>query len=252
MKKMFQAVKEINTMRYDMKAQERIETKLMHAHASVKLNLSPRKLYLKNSVTGREILWVTGENNGEALVNPNAFPYFDLNLDPYGSLMRHNQHHTIFEMGFTYATHMIEALVDKEKNSIENYFQISGTTVFDNKPCYIITINYPKYRYVAYTVKQGETIISIARKLDVGEYEILQKNKFSDYNEKLKEGQEIQVPNTYSSKSILYIDEKLFLPLFIQIFDDEGLYEQYEFHNLQVNPFIAPEEFTKNYPGYHF
>lgn len=252
MQNMFQAVHQISTLRYDMKAMERIDMKMVHTQAAVKLQILPRKIYFKNAKSGQEVLWVSDENKGEALINPNAFPYFDLSLDPYGNLMRRNQHHTIFEIGFSYMSHTIEGLAKREKSSFENYFQLSGTVVFDGKVCDIISINYPQFAYVTYTAHKGETLVSIARQLNVSEYEILQKNKFSDYDVILKEGENIQVPNNYSSKSILYIDTNTYLPLFVQIYDEKGLFEQYEFHNLQVNPFISPEEFTKKYPEYHF
>ncbi|HVA97803.1 MAG TPA: DUF1571 domain-containing protein [Bacteroidia bacterium] len=250
--KMFQAVKKISTLRYDMKAMERIDGKMIASQASIKLAVSPLKLYSKNPVTGREILWVTGENNGEAIIDPNSFPYFDLNLDPYGNLMRHNQHHTIFEIGFSYMTNTIKGFVNKSENNIDKYFQLSGSIIFSNKICYVVNINYPKFTYINYTVQKGETITSIARKLNVSEYEILQKNNFSDYNITMKEGEIIEVPSNYSSKSILYIDENTFLPLLVQIYDDKGLFEQYEYHNVEINPFISPDEFTKKYSKYHF
>ena len=53
-------------------------------------------------------------------------------------------------------------------------------------------------------------------------------------------------------KLILYIDKATYLPRIIKVYDDKGLFESYEYHNLQLNPHIADEEFTKEYKGYKF
>ncbi len=91
--KIFAAVDNVKTVRYNLQCNERIKGKMQHTESKVKLQISPRKLYLY--IKGIEVLWVQGQNNGNALVNPNSFPYINLNLDPYGSLMRADQHHTI-------------------------------------------------------------------------------------------------------------------------------------------------------------
>ena len=42
-----------------------------------------------------EVLFIKGHET--ALVNPNGFPWFNLKLNPVGSRMTKNQHHTIIE-----------------------------------------------------------------------------------------------------------------------------------------------------------
>ena len=98
--KIFEAVENVKTLRFNLSCNERIKGKMTHYESKVKLQVSPRKLYL--SLDGPEVLWVQGQNNSEALVNPGSFPYMNFNLDPYGTLMRKDQHHTIHEMGFQY------------------------------------------------------------------------------------------------------------------------------------------------------
>jgi outer membrane lipoprotein-sorting protein len=51
---------------------------------------------------------------------------------------------------------------------------------------------------------------------------------------------------------VLYIEKATFLPLFQKMYDEKGLFSQYEFYNLELNAPIAPEEFTRNYKGYSF
>src|SRR5688572_17095578 len=87
--KVFESIENVKTLRYNLQCNERINGRIQHTESQVKLQVAPRKLYL--SLKGPEVLWISGKNNGNALVNPGAFPYINLNLDPYGSLMRKDQ-----------------------------------------------------------------------------------------------------------------------------------------------------------------
>jgi hypothetical protein len=223
---------------------------MQHTESKVKMQINPRKLYL--NIRGVEVLWVQGTNNGQALVNPNAFPYMNLNLDTYGSLMRKDQHHTIHEMGYQYLADILKDGMRRSGDNLDKYFKILGEEKHDGRDCYKLSISFPDFAWVSYTVKKGENLTSIARKLRVSEYMVLENNpKLNSFND-VKEGQVIKVPNAYAKLTLLLIDKEYLLPVNNKIFDDKGLFETYEYYGLQVNPPIAPEEFTKSYPGYHF
>ena len=68
----------------------------------------------------------------------------------------------------------------------------------------------------------------------------------------LIEGTVIFVPNGYASKTLLFIDVVSNLPVSIKTFDNEGLYESYEFSNTKVNIPSNPAEFQRDYIGYNF
>ncbi|MCE9540141.1 MAG: DUF1571 domain-containing protein, partial [Bacteroidetes bacterium] len=55
-----------------------------------------------------------------------------------------------------------------------------------------------------------------------------------------------------ASKVILFIDKKTFMPINIKIYDEEGLYEAYEFYNVIINKPFDQDEFSKNFKGYKF
>jgi hypothetical protein len=223
---------------------------MTHYESTVKLQISPRKLYL--SVRGPEVLWIQGQNNGDALVNPGAFPYMNLNLDPYGSLMRKDQHHTIHEMGFQYLADILKDGMKRAGDKLDKYFVVVGEEKINGRMCYKLAISFPEFAWGPYTVKKGENLTTIARKLKVSEYMVLMNNpKISWYND-VKEGQIIQVPNAYGKLTILHVDKELLLPVSNKVFDDQGLFETYEYHNLQINTPILPEEFTKDYKDYNF
>jgi outer membrane lipoprotein-sorting protein len=248
--KMISAIKNVEGLKYNLKITERTEGKYNNFSSSVKLKRNPRKLYL--STNGIEVLWTQGTNKGDALVKPNSFPFFNLNLDPMGSLMRDGQHHTINEMGFDYFGNVIAHNVLKSGDQFDKLFKYEGEEFVNGRFCYKFSINNSDFKFIDYTVGKGENLITIARKLHVSEYMILENNKKVDDYKDVKIGQVIKVPTAYAKYVLIYVDKQTFLPTGSRIFDNIGLYEQYDYSNLQLNPKFEDEEFTKNYKGYGF
>jgi hypothetical protein len=250
---MILATAKVKTLKFKLKKKERIEDEYFAGEQDVKFNKDPKKIYTKMIAPnkGAEVLFIQGQNNNKAVINPNAFPYFTLSLDPYGSSMRNNNHHTVHEVGFDYVTSIISSLVQRADKDFDKYFIYKSDTIFNNRPCYKVLIDYLPYSYYNYTVKQGETVTSIAYKLFVSDYMILQLNNIDDYDD-VDPGDVIKVPNAYAKKTNLYIDKENFLPLIQMMYDEKGLFSQYEFHNLQLNPTFTPEEFTRDYKEYNF
>jgi outer membrane lipoprotein-sorting protein len=247
---LIESIGKVKTLRYNLKCNERIKGKMQHTESSVKLQVSPRKLYI--SVRGPELIWIEGANNGNALVNPGSFPYINLNLDPNGSLMRKDQHHTIHEMGMQYLAEILKDGIRRAGDNFDKHFVLLGEEKYDGRMCHKISISFSDFSWNSYTVKAGENMTTIARKLHVSEYLILENNtKYSWYSD-VKPGDVIQVPDAYAKYTLLLIDKELLLPVNNKIFDDKGLFETYEYYNLKVNTPILPEEFTKNYKDYHF
>lgn len=248
--KVLEAVQASKTLKYDLKVSERIEGRMVNTGSSIKLQKSPRKLYLY--LKGPELLWVEGKYNGNALVNPDGFPFYNLSLDPYGSVLRKNQHHTIHEVGFDYFADIIRNFSQKAGENFEKHFFYTGEEKWNNRNCYKLLITYPEFGFYSYTVKKDENIVLIAKRLKVSEYMILENNpQVHDYYA-VKEGDKIKIPNGYAKTTILYVDQQYFIPINIKIFDDKGLFESYEYYHLQVNPKIEEVEFTPRYKDYHF
>lgn len=248
---MLTTINNMQSVTYNLEIGERFGDKMVRAQSAVKLNVQPRKIYIKIPKSGAELLWIAGENNGNALINPNAFPYINLNLDPTGSLLRGDQHHTIHELGFSYFAGLIATYVLQSKDDVEKFFKYEGEAMWNGRECHKIVIENPDFRFVPYTVKKGETPITIARKLHVGEYMILERNKLKDYGV-LKEGRVIQVPTSYAKKSVLLIDKGWKVPVNQKIYDDKGLYESYEYSNIRLNVKFAEDEFKRSYKDYNF
>ena len=252
--KMLSSIDRIKTLKYKIKQFERVEGEMLNAVQDIKLSISPFKVYayIYSPNEGAEFLWVEGKNDGDAIVNPNGFPYINLNLDPYGKILRKDQHHTIFELGFEYLAHIIKAALARKDDNFDKYCEYKGSIKWNNIDCHIIVIEYDEFKYVPYVVSAGETVLSIAKKLGLSEYMIVETNPAVDNYDDLNAGQKIKVPNAYAKKTILYIDKRNNLPIYQKMFDEKGLFEIYEFHDLEVNPLILEEEFTKSYKEYDF
>ena len=249
--KSLKSIKEVKGLKYHLKITERGKKGFNFYESVVKFSRNPRLIYLY--IKGIEVLWVQGQNEGRALVKPNSFPYFNLNLDPMGNLMRQDQHHTLNEMGYDYFASIIQNTMDKLGDKFEHVFSVDGEERINNRPCFKIIVDNKDFRYIDYTIGEGESITSIARKFYIAEYMILEKNpKFKDYFDILKKGQIIKIPNWYARTVIMYVDQLYFLPISMKVFDDKGLFEEYNYHHLQVNPKFEENEFTKTFKGYGF
>lgn len=252
--KMFAKTKEIKTLSFTMKKLERIKGQMTEQISSNKLVRNPLKVYSKQIFpkNGLEVLYADGSNHNKALINTNGFPWVNLSLSPTGNTMRANQHHTILETGYDHVISILEHLFSKYGEETKNMVRVTGEVIWKGDTCWSIIINNPYFRYVDYTVKNGESIVTIAKKFFLSEYMILEKNKKINDYESVITGQIIKIPNDYSPKIIFFIDKKRLLPIMMQVYDDIGLYELYEYSDIVINPQFHPDEFTKNYKGYGF
>ncbi len=252
--KMMVSITSLKTLKFRLIKNERMmDGKMAPGDQIVKMNVTPFKCYLKIAKPneGAEVLYVKGTNSENALVNPNAFPYINLNLDPYGDILRKDQHHTIHELGFLYTGDLLKDAHDRYKAKIDEFMKNEGIIKWDNRDCYKIVLDNKEYKLIDYTVLPGEDLIKIARKKKVGEYNLLEINGLKSYTS-VKAGQVIKVPITYAKKIIAYIDKQTYLPIYQELYDTKGLLATYEYHNLVINPVITSEEFTKDYKDYGY
>ena len=243
------AIESLQTLRCLIVGDERIGTKHVRGTTAVKLTSSPLQIYLKTQ-KAIEVLYVAGQNDGAAWVNPAAFPYFTLSLNPSGSLMRKGQHYTVLQVGYDTIGKLLEA--DSHPNATyTRTFRYAGDSLLQGQLCHVLRSDYPQFRYLTYRAGRGETVTSIADRFGCGEYRILERNSLA-VGASLAEGQVLQVPNAYGRRVILVINAKTYLPASVTVYDDQGLYEKYTFLNVVANQPIPAAEFTRNFPGYKF
>ncbi len=250
---MLASIANVKTLKYHFWKQERMKGKMEIGEQDVKMNAKPLKAYLYNYLpnNGAEVLFLVGQNENKAFVNPNAFPYVNLNLDPLGDILRKGQHHTLYELGFEYTGGLLKDTYNKFSPKLNEYCTIDGSVNYAGRDCWKVEMENKDYKYLNYTVLPGEDLIKIAKKHWLSEYLLMENNGLRSYDA-VKAGQVIKIPNSYSKKVILYIDKQNHLPIYQILFDDKGVFAEYKYSNLILNPTFADDEFTKSHKGYKF
>jgi outer membrane lipoprotein-sorting protein len=237
------------TVSFDLKIEERIQGKYRKSASQVKLQRNPHKIYMK--LNGPELLYVSGWNGNKVLVNPGGFPYVNLNLEVNSGTLHKDQHHTISDVGFDYLTDILKDAMQRCGPKFDEYFRYEGDVQWNNLTCCKILITDNGYKFSSYSVQKGETVMGIARKLKISEFKIAELNKLGDYGE-LKPGKVLIIPSSYSRVTELLVDKQTWLPLSTKVYDNEGLFEAYDYLNLKLNPGFAADEFSKTFKGYGF
>ncbi len=246
--RMSTAIENLKFLRCTVKAQERIGGSIHQALSIMKLTYKPVRIYLKNQ-KGVEVLWLAGQNDGDAWVYPASFPYITLSLDPNGKLMRGSQHHTALQAGFGTISDLLRTSALRQDDAYSRSFRYVGDTTLLGRPNYVLRSNFAQFRYVSYKAGKNETVATVAERFGCGEFRVIERNNLT-IGEKIPEGKVLQVPNGYGRRTILCIDPKTYLPTLVQVNDDKGLFEKFEFLDVIPNQPIPLEEFTRDYKGY--
>jgi len=248
---MYDSIKNVRTVHLRVMSIERIENKFSTAASEIKVQSRPRKVYFRNKDKKLEVLFDSEISKYQAFVKVHKFPYLALNLDPTGNMMRKNQHYTINELGYEFIGKSIALTISKDKDGINNFIY-RGKHVKNGYSCFTLEYENHTYAYVNYTVLEKETASSVSAKLCVNDYLLRNKNDLLNDFGYLKKGIILKVPTLYCKKAILFIDDKLLLPVAISLFDDAGLFESYEYSNVEINKPFQHDEFTKGFKGYGF
>ncbi len=249
---MMDSIDNIKTLKMKLVALERYQNKYLKAVSYTKISYYPiKKLYFINPEKKIEILYTENANDNKTLVKHPSLP-FSLFLDPNGSVMKKNQHYTIHELGFQYISHTIQMALAKEKNNYQKHLHYLGLNEKNNKLCYTLMYESSDFNFITYTVQSRETVVSIARKFNINEYIIRDKNNLYSNFGFLKKGTFILIPTMYCKKAFIYLDKNNYLPVSINLYDDKGIVESYDYFEVQKNIPINDEEFTKNFKEYNF
>jgi Protein of unknown function (DUF1571) len=248
---LFDSIKNVKTLRVKVTSLERIEKKFLSASSEMKIQTLPRKLYFVNKFKKLEILFDSEHSANKALVKLHSFPYLSLSLDPMGNLMRKNQHYTINELGYEFIGKSIALTISKDKDGVNN-FTNKGKVIKNGYSCYLLEYENLAYSYIDYTVGVYETVSIIANKQCVNDYLVRYRNNLLNDFGFLKKGTVIKIPNLYCKKALLYIDEKLMLPVSLNLSDDIGVFESYDFTGIEVNKPFKENEFKKDNKEYGF
>lgn len=246
------AIDGVQQLTYTMQKKERVDGELMEQKVNVKMQYSPFKIYMRQEYPdeGLEVLYAEGENNEKAYVNLNGFPWVTLQLDPLGQRMRKGQHHSLFESGFKH----IGDIVDYQVHAIRSKKNVVllKDEFIGSQECFHVVYDNPDFAFEDYTVQEDEDVLSIAKSLHVNGYMILEKNDGISWYDDVEAGQVIQVPNVYAKKLDMYIGKASKLPVKLLVYDEQGLFEQYEYKNVDINPAFDENTFVKTNEDYGF
>ena len=248
---MYDSVKNVKTLRAHVSALERIEKKFSSARSEYKLQSTPRKLYFQNKDKKLEILYNEELYGNKAIVKPHVFPYITLSLDPTGNIMRKNQHYSIHELGYGFIGNSIALTISKDKDGVNNFIYL-GKVNKNGYTCHFLQYENKNYNYIDYRVEEKETATSIAYKLCVNDYLLRDKNDLLNDFGYLKKGTILKVPNLYCKKANLFIDELLCVPISLSLYDDKGLFESYDYSNVEINKPFTEYDFNRNNKNYGF
>lgn len=252
---MLLAMEKMRTAKYTFHSQERVRGILSEGIVKIKVCTGPYRVYMYGVKPnkGMEVLYVAGTNSNEAKVNTHGFPYINLNLDPFGSIMRKNQHHTAVDGGFAYLGTKLRGYQSKMGEDFYKHLSTEGVVTYHGQLYYKLTIdNSNGYGYSTYVAKAGETVTSIATKLHLSDFMVLELNPAIDFYDDVKPGQKLKVPTAYGKKLVFLVSKANNLPLVQYIYDDKGLYEFYELTDFQLNPVFNSNEFSPHFKDYSF
>ena len=252
---MLNAIDSHNQIAFEMFRSERNKNgEFIEGKFFAKLQCNPYKIYAKMEAPreGAEILYKNGENDDKALVNPNSFPYFSLSFDPNGSLLKSDGHHNIKEAGFTLFSKMFKTHIRNYGEGFYDLISYEGIFNWNGKKCHKIEIEYSDYKEIKYSSNGNENLYDIADKKMINVAKLRFLNPHIIDNKKLDKGQMISITSLYSKKSVLYLDEENFFPIYQLIYDEIGLFEKYIYTKLILDKEIQPEEFNRDYKDYNF
>jgi hypothetical protein len=254
LEKVFDVNRSIKSLSMTMLIEERIGTDYVQKKTDFKISFQRYRVYLKQYYPneGMEILYLDGENNGKALVNRNTIAFSSFKFDPLGNAMRKGNHHSILKAGFSFFLDVLEHLYEKYKSEGEKVWHYQGIVLYGGIRCHKITVDIPSFKFIKYTVCEGENLESLSRKLYVCDYMIYEHNAQINSFDNLKAGQEIVVPSDYAKQIVVYIDEEKLVPLGVKAYDDAGLFEEYSYLNIIINPTFEPIDFDSRNPAYGF
>lgn len=249
---MYRDASEIDGFIAEINKVERVEGEFIIQLSKVKLSRDPYKVYIKQLAPkeGVEVLASKSNKSTKATINLNSFPWINIYLDPYGALMRRNQHHSVYDSGFDL---MIKILKHELSNEFsEDRLIRKEDQIWQGQDMYHLVLQNKDYKIVSYNVKENESVDDIASKLNVSAFAIIELNDDVDGYTDVDKDQVINVPNHYAKSMTLLIDKNTHLPLVIKVFDDEGLFEKYEYNSITLNPDFTPNEFSADFEKYNF
>jgi outer membrane lipoprotein-sorting protein len=248
-------IKTIQKYSFELHTKERFGSDYVTKKLKFNMQESPKKVYMKDMVEGIELLYVKGWNSNKAYINPNGFPWVNVSLSIYDSRVIAENHHTINDLGLGFVPILLngfESTVKKAGKSRSSLYTYLGEVTWNGKACHKIQMLPPStFKYVPYTTDRDQKLMELSRRVVASDYLIKEKNGLT-YTRTIKKGTKLMVPSAYAKKVIVYIEKSTKLPLVQILYDDKGLFEKFEYKNVNLYPKFSSTEWTTDCPSYGF
>ncbi|MFM2376704.1 MAG: hypothetical protein RLZZ165_1801 [Bacteroidota bacterium] len=130
---------------------------------------------------GTEVLYVEGWNGNAAFVNPNRFPWINVNLDPCGSHMLNQQHHSLLCIGFRYTRGVLHYMYNNIQD-FDRQVTYLGVQQWSGRTTHLLKVSFPDYGSKAYRIQGDENLCEVEQKIFVPAAKMLELNpEVDDY-----------------------------------------------------------------------
>jgi len=254
LQQMFDRCREVNMLEYTMDKQERVDGKMTRQRSFIRLHRDPFKIYLRQEVPrdGLEALYLEGANKDRILVNPNGFPWINLNLAVHSGLVRRDQHHTIDHSGYDYFIKVLSGSLQDESARQMAKMTCSSEIRWLDEPCWRLHILNPLYEEKKTRIGSDISLTNLSDSLHLCEYKIVELNRGLKPGEMVPAGSELVLPSHYAKEISIYVSTRHQLPVTFEVRDEQGVYERYDFLDIQVDPDLEQGEFDPDYSAYAF
>lgn len=237
--RMHENLQDISAHSYRLQLKERkMDKSYHHGEMLIEVENSPLKIRaeLLEPNQGPLVEYDASRDVDEATVTPKKWlPAVKIKSEIHGNMLRRG-HYAINETSLSYFDEIIRRseFFFQKNGTYNNSVRYSGSVIINRKTCHKIELIDHQYHIKNYRVKKGENLIDISQKLLIPPFKIRELNPQLDSYYEVGEGSSIKIPSSYSKRSVIYIDAQQFLPRRLEVYDDNGTFEQYSFHDIQV------------------
>jgi len=216
----------------------------------------PFKVYVKyiEPYPGREGIYIRGSNRNRLRAHKGSMPDVAVSLNPYGRIAMEHNHHPITSFGLARMLQIASRNIHKAIERGDAALRLSDGGVVDGEPTWRIDVEVESAfsgRYV--TVKRGENLWALAKRVRQDMYVILHHNPGIESPTSLRTGQRVFVPTYYASRGQYFIGKRTLMLIKTRSWDQHGkLYEAYDFHGLELNPGLQDRDFDYRSKDYNF
>ena len=239
------AIGDVKSLVFTITNHERIDNEMLSGTQRVSITSEPFQCHISmiNPGKGQELVYAGNTYEQQVVYEPNGFPYIQLELDPFGSLMRNKNHHTIFFLGFKKMTDIMQFHMSQSPYSLK------AEKINSNGKTYTkISIEFIDFNYKKIKVLKEESITSLSERMALCDYMVAELNDL-DLDDGLKKDSYLKVPSAYAKKFEILVDPDSGLPHKMVALDEKGVYEQYEFMDLVINKAIPTNRFDAKMLG---